>query len=513
MSKWIDRFEHHTIHQTIRSILAHLPAIIELLPAEDVDARDNCSLIKLSVEYVQKCLSKCSKPLTSASILDNANNQLTAALDELTAFRDDRNNQHLEKSTVNLGDALAGLSNLPYEIGWTKSSVSSFIVELQKRSDAILAEAIGKKDAMIQEAENVRGTLTTLQGELTALRESLANEKASIANASAEYTNQFAAEKEKRSAGFAEEIKALKEKVEEFTRNTSSQLENARKNLEELFNQKLNTFEERLSDLQKTFENEKTATSTLSAQYQGQFSEAQEKRRMEFEEILRDLRDQSVSFERTVNERYEGIKQQLENSFWAKSEELQEKVDEIFVSLKEKDESASALLEAVGSNTHSRGYAGAATEERIWAEKLRKYALWWMILIVTILVGPAIRSLIMHEEPFDWEKILKRIPSVLIMLVPAFYLASEAAKHRKVQVENKRIELELAALTPYLATLGDEERAKAKEDLMKNYFIGHKREPDSIPEKEPAKFWGEVISKLFEKLLDRFPSLKPDHKL
>ena len=58
----------------------------------------------------------------------------------------------------------------------------------------------------------------------------------------------------------------------------------------------------------------------------------------------------------------------------------------------------------------------------------------------------------------------------MILGIPAWYCAGESSKHRKVEQRNRRLELELASLMPFLETLTPEARQKVIETLSAKYF-------------------------------------------
>ena len=112
---------------------------------------------------------------------------------------------------------------------------------------------------------------------------------------------------------------------------------------------------------------------------------------------------------------------------------------------------------------------------------------------------------------FKWENVLYRIPASLIIFAPALYMATESSKHRKREVENKQIELELAALNPYMELFDDTDKMKIKESLVEKYFVGHSRN-ESNSEAQKSAWLDEIVPKVLDNVLERFferfPSLK-----
>ena len=95
-----------------------------------------------------------------------------------------------------------------------------------------------------------------------------------------------------------------------------------------------------------------------------------------------------------------------------------------------------------------------------------------MILAVGILVVPEIIKIYKDLENYqlDWRLTLGRIPFSLILFVPAFYLARESGKHRSTEIVNRRRELILSTIDPYLALFDPVKAEQIKSDIARGVF-------------------------------------------
>lgn len=111
---------------------------------------------------------------------------------------------------------------------------------------------------------------------------------------------------------------------------------------------------------------------------------------------------------------------------------------------------------------------------------------WWSMWILRAIaagffVGAicAIYALIaaVHSLQIDWEMVVFRFALVAVVLVPAFYFARESARHMQREARNRRIELELSALQPFIARLTD---PQAQEIIIKkaDQYFGQEPLPD-----------------------------------
>lgn len=71
---------------------------------------------------------------------------------------------------------------------------------------------------------------------------------------------------------------------------------------------------------------------------------------------------------------------------------------------------------------------------------------------------------------FDWKVALIRIVAFSVLLYPASYAAKEAAKHRKLENINRKSELDLASIHPFIEILPEEKKQIIKEKLVYKFF-------------------------------------------
>ena len=104
---------------------------------------------------------------------------------------------------------------------------------------------------------------------------------------------------------------------------------------------------------------------------------------------------------------------------------------------------------------------------------------WWSMWILRsvatgFFIGAicAIHLLIkaVHASQVDWEMVVFRFALVAVVLIPAFYFARESALHMRREARNRRIELELSALQPFIARLPEKEAQEIIKKKADQYF-------------------------------------------
>lgn len=112
-------------------------------------------------------------------------------------------------------------------------------------------------------------------------------------------------------------------------------------------------------------------------------------------------------------------------------------------------------------------YANTAEKEGASADRMRG---WSLVCMATsgLVVGIALYQTLSGE--LDWRQLLLKAFAALALSIPAAYLARESSRHRAQQHSNRRISLDLRAMTPYLASLPNDEQNKIKSEVASKIF-------------------------------------------
>ncbi|OCW24990.1 hypothetical protein [Pseudomonas sp. S3E12] len=127
------------------------------------------------------------------------------------------------------------------------------------------------------------------------------------------------------------------------------------------------------------------------------------------------------------------------------------------------------ILGHVSGRAIAGDYEKSAADEKVMADWLRYGALACMALIVVVL-GSAVAATISSE--FEWPRFLSRVSLVFLLSIPAAYLARESAKHREQQYQHQQTSLDMKAVSPFLASLPEDERHKIKAAIASRIFSG-----------------------------------------
>lgn len=157
--------------------------------------------------------------------------------------------------------------------------------------------------------------------------------------------------------------------------------------------------------------------------------------------------------------------------------EIDEKINEIeknttqtVESINVKLEEAKKLVNIIGNVGVTGNYQNIANEHKATANFWRVLA----IVFMTILSGLLIYAIWdVSSANYDWIKSVIRIVAAAALSYPATYAARESSKHRKLENINRKLELELASLSPFIEILPEDKKRDIKSKLVEKYFGNH----------------------------------------
>lgn len=253
----------------------------------------------------------------------------------------------------------------------------------------------------------------------------------------------------------AEETIATLGEQQEAQSTINEQIEAAKNE----FQESLNAFGTSLSDFETQFEAQKTRVDELVSDHQTKFQSSQQDRSNAFST------EQSTR-ESQMDDWLEQAQARLDETITT----LRTDVKVVLTEMGEHRDRAQEILGLVAASGVSGHYNNTAKRELMSAEVLRVLALacfgvmGWMVFHV-------VESL--TEPSFRWEMGLFRVGVGLAMLVPAFYCARESAKHREAGNRNRRLQIELATIEPYLEKIHDDAQMRAiLKEKANSYFLG-----------------------------------------
>ena len=187
------------------------------------------------------------------------------------------------------------------------------------------------------------------------------------------------------------------------------------------------------------------------------------------------------------------------NKIHSDSETELEKISTLYenalIDLESKEEQINEILGHVSGRAIAGDFETSAAEEKSMANILRYVSLGCMAIIVGV-VGYSFWETTTSD--FQWQNSVFRMVLAIMLSVPAAYLARESAKHREKQYSHLQTSLDLKAITPYIASLPDDEQNKIKVEVASKLFAA-KDFSNSSSDPYPANLH-EIVMEILKKL-------------
>ena len=270
-----------------------------------------------------------------------------------------------------------------------------------------------------------------------------------------------------------EEFKSIADANATFQQKIVEELERVRARGNEVKDQ-LNTLanaithaKTRLDQNDQVIQQQKARLDQSIADYQKQFSDAQEKRTKEFADAVKKNLDEfskqgkvfETQFTETATRRkdeYEKFLEDARKQNNAHLDFLQKRQDEV-----------NKIFGAIGTTAFAGNFKTTADNEAS-AANLWRWIAFGLMAAMIVVGGYAFYYSIGHET--DWRVFAFRLGTVIVLAIPAVYAANESSKHREREKLNRKVHLELASIDAYLVLLPETDRNKIKGNLAEKFF-------------------------------------------
>jgi hypothetical protein len=231
-------------------------------------------------------------------------------------------------------------------------------------------------------------------------------------------------------------------------------------------------FGNRISELTGTIDNQKARLDQAIAEYQAQFSAAQEARAVAAEEARS---TQQTSFDEALRV----INEKADTDFAARSDAAQAVIDH----LNTLREDAERTTNAIGMAGMAGGYKLDGDQQKHNADLLRVIAIIGLALTAFVAFLALVTS---HSNgQLDYKSFsAKLIVSATIGSIAAYAIV-QSAHHRERERQDRQLQIELASIDAYLALMSNEQRNEIKAKLAEAWF-GNPIQPLPISDAEGA---------------------------
>jgi hypothetical protein len=194
-----------------------------------------------------------------------------------------------------------------------------------------------------------------------------------------------------------------------------------------------------------------------------QLRQAGQDRAAEFDAFID---DQRAIVERAA-QRLSGEVENTGNQHLTRMNELAERAEQVREQLELHQSQAAQIVGTVAATGLSGGFKAYAEHQRRSADRWRLTSVAAASLAA---VAAAAAFLVFRDEQFSWDALVSKIAIIALLAAIAAYAGRESSAHRLREIAARRLELELTAIDPYLASLDETRRAAVKEQMAHRIF-------------------------------------------
>lgn len=163
---------------------------------------------------------------------------------------------------------------------------------------------------------------------------------------------------------------------------------------------------------------------------------------------------------------------------------------------------AAEVVGAVATAGLAGGFKQYADDQQRSADRWRIASISGAGLASVIAVGV---FLIGRDQPFSWNYTIGKVLGLALVAAIAAYAGRESSSHRQREVAARRLQLELTAIDPYLASLDATRRDSVKEQIAQRIF--GQPAPDSATEAGPVPLATPEAQQMLRDLINLAQSL------
>ncbi|HEV7743790.1 MAG TPA: hypothetical protein VGO56_02235 [Pyrinomonadaceae bacterium] len=435
MSSWSEKFATHQIHTTLQR-LESLLSDVEGLEVKDIAAIESLDRLRQIQRFLVSTLGAVDPNFVAEEKLESLDNLLRQQIDQLEGYKTSQNEAQIVAADNNRAAVLNITASIP-----TPHSVE----DVEGLRDAITSF----RRSFGQHARNLEAEYEKLNEEFAALKsnfkeanEEIKSQKARLDTAISQFQQQFSEAESLRRSEYSQELKATRDELKSML--TSGKTE--------------------ITALTSAFESQFESAET---QRQEQYSTEYENTKVRLKEVLDNGKTRLTQLIAQHKETFKIFSIDVESSRKTMEQDFSAKVQVYLEQLELNKAEAEKLVQVIGNTGMVGGCQKVANQERISAWVWHGLTFIFMGGLITFAII-AFHSTIQGD--FRIGVFGARAFVAIAFGIGAAWAAREAEKHQDVERRNRKVELELASISPYLALLPEQTQFDVKKELAQRFF-------------------------------------------
>lgn len=306
---------------------------------------------------------------------------------------------------------------------------------------------------------------------------------------------------------FSKNISEFEKIVQEKYDGLSQENNQLKKTIEEL-NAEIKKSKSELKRVSTILEQKETEIQNINSTFQTEFTNIKatanqnhESDRKTFRTELDSIKQNYETEKKNFRTEFNNIKNTIGSEIGELKSGIETDTTKIINDLKQKLDDAKKIVGVIGDVSVTGNYQQIANSNKKTADNLRIVAITLMLLLSGLLVYTIWD---ISGDTFDWTKSLIRILAAAALSYPATYAARESTKHRRLEILNRKAELELAAINPFIELLPDNKKQEIKEKLVEKYFGNHSVNIDSSDNQKDDEVSINALDKILKTIFSNF---------
>ncbi len=198
-----------------------------------------------------------------------------------------------------------------------------------------------------------------------------------------------------------------------------------------------------------------------------EFSTTKEKLKSDFEEGFDEWANGAEKLREASQEAFDELLKKIDEGYRTSLSASEAEGKKVLASLNAHKEEAERLVGIISMTGMVGGYQRVANAER---DAFVRWRIGTVVSMAVLALFAMITFYAAVSAEFQPGVFANRIFVTITLAILAGYTAFQADRHRRAEIENRRMELELASFDPFLASLTDQERNELKKQVADRLF-------------------------------------------
>lgn len=303
---------------------------------------------------------------------------------------------------------------------------------------------------------------------------------------------------------FSKNISTFEKIVQEKYNNLEKENKELKQTLDEL-NNEIKSNKTELKRIKSSLEQKELEIQNINSTFQTDFANIKATANQNYDSDRKAFRTEFDSLKQNIDAekmnfrvKFDTLMSTLNNEIEEIKTEIDTNTTTIIDELNQKLVDAKNIVGVIGDVSVTGNYQQIANSNKKTADNLRLVA----IILMLILSGLLIYTIWdINGDTFDWTKSLIRILAAAALSYPATYAARESTKHRRLEIVNRKAELELAAINPFIELLPENKKQEIKEKLVEKYFGNNSANIDTSDNQKDDEVSINALDKILKTIL------------